>query len=285
MQVINIKEYGGEVKFTGDIASNKEWATSLLEAVDCRTGDFEIRPEVHTTGGKRVDLVVTDKDGETIFAIECQDATGYLDDVHASKIMLYCYDRNTTEGVIICEDIDENIRDFVKYINTNTPFNLYIVSPIIVRNGKEHLVTFKTIMRPYNTKQKQQKSSTNTEHGERFYELHKELFEEFPGQFTNHAKYYCSTNNLGKDRTNVDMMIKGTQYVIRVTPSSAIKNRDITILENSVLEFLGEGDWDYNNNNAHMQIKFDKTVEGKKECAEYHKNLCEAIKQDKVVVA
>ena len=91
MEFISIKEYGGEVKFTTDVCRNDNWSRKLLEAVDY-FGEFQMQFEVPTAESKRIDLVATDMNDSTLFAIECQDANGYLDPVHASKIMLYCFD-------------------------------------------------------------------------------------------------------------------------------------------------------------------------------------------------
>ena len=98
MKRSTIKEaFGGEVRFTKFIADNIDIATKLLDVVDMSMGDdYRVIPEDKTIDSKRVDLTVNDSDGTTVAVIESQDATGWLDTVHSSKIMYYMWRNNAT---------------------------------------------------------------------------------------------------------------------------------------------------------------------------------------------
>lgn len=103
--------FGGEVAFTKFIADDVETSKRLLSALDLSDEDgYSITPEEHTTHLKRVDLVIRDQEGEIFLVIESQDATGWLDSVHASKITYYMYDKKCDDGVLLCEDADEHIK-------------------------------------------------------------------------------------------------------------------------------------------------------------------------------
>ena len=90
MKRSTIKEaFGGEVRFTKHIADNVDLATKL-DIVDMSMGDdYRVIPEDKTIDSKRVDLTVNDSEGTTVAVIESQDATGWLDTVHSSKIILH----------------------------------------------------------------------------------------------------------------------------------------------------------------------------------------------------
>lgn len=236
----SIKEaFGGEVPFTGFIAEDKDTATRLLKAVDVDDISFEITPEEHTVDRKRVDLVVRDQEGSVIQVIESQDASGWLDSVHSSKIMYYAYEKECMDAILITEDATEHMKGFVKWINENTPVNLYLVAALIYKNGSERFVDFLPIMRPFSMKEKRisvkstEDSSKQTQH----YESHRAVFDANPGMFDRAAKYYCSKNNLGIKRINVDLQIKATKVLIRVNPGKP-NTQDNDLLKDTVLEYV-----------------------------------------------
>lgn len=185
MKRSTIKEaFGGEVRFTKHIADNVDLATKLLDIVDMSMGDdYRVIPEDKTIDSKRVDLTVTDSEGSlryqslndsegtTVAVIESQDATGWLDTVHSSKIMYYMWEKQCNDGILITEDADENVKGFVRYINENTPFNIWLVASIVYETDTGPFVDFYPVMRPFSLREKkvQRKasgSSVQTPHAE-----------------------------------------------------------------------------------------------------------------------
>ena len=96
MDLSSIKEaFGTEPKYTKFIADNVDVATRLLEVVGMELeDDYKIISEDRTFDSKRVDLTIKDGDNKTVAVIEAQDAAGWLDSVHTSKILYYCYEKN-----------------------------------------------------------------------------------------------------------------------------------------------------------------------------------------------
>lgn len=138
-----IKQFGGELKFTTHIAKNIEVANRLLDEIGDDVSDMIIVPEDRVTESKRVDLVIREND-EVRWVIECQDASGWLDPIHASKVVYYCYEKKCFNCVLLTEDATEEMKEYVKFLNSETPLNIWLISPLIYDVG----VDFKTIMRP-----------------------------------------------------------------------------------------------------------------------------------------
>lgn len=199
MKRSTIKEaFGGEVKYTKYISENIDVATKLLDIVDMSMGDdYRVIPEDKTIDSKRVDLTVKDSDGETVAVIESQDATGWLDTVHSSKIMYYMWEKQCNDGILLTEDADENVKGFVRYINENTPFNVWLVATIVYQTENGPFVDFYPVMRPFSLKEKkvQRKSSGNaveTPHAE----VCQKLYDDNPGLFTNVTSRYVSRSRV-----------------------------------------------------------------------------------------
>ena len=274
MEKINIKEYGGEVNFTTDVCRNHEWSSKLLEAVDY-TGEFKMQYEVPTAGSKRIDLVATDTDDNVLFAIECQDATGWLDDVHASKIMLYGFDQGTEDCVIICEDLTEKMRDFVKYMNATSNFKIYIVHPEIYKHGDDVSVNWFTSMRPYDTKQKVKVLSNkeSMESKDSKLQSHQSIHDAYPGQFNKVAQEYVSMQNVGKYKMNVDLLDSSASFLLRVKGKAEMTKTDKNCEELAfMLNDSGLIDFEWRNNTSGAFVRFSKDEFTLEQVAEFHKN-------------
>lgn len=196
----NIKDaFGGEVPFTKFIASDLETSKRLLNALDLDEEDYCITPEEHTTHSKRVDLIIRDREGDTFLVIESQDASGWLDSVHASKITYYMYDKKCDDGVLICEDADEHIKGFVRWLNENTPLRITLVGVVIYENAKNPYCEFIPLIRPTQTQDKKivRKSSPSADADNNISEQCQLVYDTNPGVFTNVAKYYVSKTNVG----------------------------------------------------------------------------------------
>lgn len=193
IEIITIKEgFGTEPKFTKYIADNTEVAEMLLEAVNISGGDFTIRAEDKTNDNKRVDNVVYDDSGKVICVIEAQDCTGWLDSVHASKINYYCWEKECFEAILITEDADEKMKSYVQWMNENTPLNIFIVAPIIVKIDDEvQVVKFIPIMRPLDYSQKKIKMKNTDSTGEDNREFFEEMKNKYPDLLPNACKSWA----------------------------------------------------------------------------------------------
>jgi hypothetical protein len=196
----NIKDaFGGEVPFTKFIASDLETSKRLLNALDLDEEDYRITPEEHTIHSKRVDLIVRDREGDIFLVIESQDASGWLDSVHASKITYYMYDKKCDDGVLICEDADEHIKGFVRWLNENTPLRITLVGVVIYENQKNPYCEFVPLIRPTQTQDKKviRRSNPTLDSDNNISEQCQIIYDTYPGVFTNVAKYYVSKTNVG----------------------------------------------------------------------------------------
>jgi hypothetical protein len=195
----NIKDaFGGEVAFTKFIASDAETSKRLLNALDLDEEDYSVTPEEHTVHSKRVDLVVRDRDGDVFLVIESQDASGWLDAVHASKVTYYMYDKKCDDGVLICEDADEHIKGFVRWLNENTPLRITLVSVVIYKDTKPYC-EFIPLIRPTYLEDKKivRKSTPDSEADANVSNQVQSIYDANPGLFTNVAKHYVSKVNVG----------------------------------------------------------------------------------------
>lgn len=213
----SIKEaFGGEVPFTKYVADNKEVAKRLLDAIDTGMSDsFEIAPEDQTVDRKRVDLVVRDDDNNVVQVIESQDATGWLDSVHASKIAYYCYEKGCMDGVLLTEDADEHIKGFIRWYNENTPLNIYLFNVVIYTTDTGNYVDFIPVMRPFNVKDKKiQRKPGGVRTQEDFREFLQEKFEIHKGKFTHHTGWYVSRNNVANTGVNIGIHCRKSGYYL-----------------------------------------------------------------------
>ena len=200
MKRSTIKEaFGGEVAFTKFISQDQDTSNRLLDSLNLSYEDgYTVVPEEHTTDDKRVDLVVRDGNGEITLVVESQDATGWLDSVHASKIMYYMYDRKCEDGILLTEDANEHIKNFIKMINENTPWNIHLIATIVYDTGNDgKYVDFIPLIRPSSVADKKVRR-INSAPSENVHRRDLErIFDENPGVFTNQAKYYNSVTDVG----------------------------------------------------------------------------------------
>jgi hypothetical protein len=210
MKRTNIKDgFGGEVAFTKFIANNPDTSARLLNALDLSYEDgYKVTPEEHTSHSKRVDLVIRDSDDEIVLCVESQDASGWLDAIHASKITYYMYDKKCDDGVLICEDADEHIKGYVKWVNENTPLRVTLVSVVIFQSAKEMHCEFIPLIRPTQLADKKvvRKSATVNEIDQNKADHLQQLFNDHNGLFTNVTGRYCSKNNVGNTGMNVGIV-------------------------------------------------------------------------------
>jgi hypothetical protein len=208
-----IKEaFGGEVPFTKFISQDVDTSRRLINAISADyDDDYVIQPEDPTVDSKRVDLVVRDSENVVAYVIESQDCTGWLDSIHASKILYYMYEKECFEGILLCEDADEHIKGFVRWCNENTPVQIWLMS-VLCFEGK--YVEFVPLIRPsaFKDKKIRRVKSDGSTYAPDFTEFLEQKAEENPGLFTNVRSRYLSTNGVGGSGINVGISPRKSGY-------------------------------------------------------------------------
>jgi hypothetical protein len=215
MKRSNIKQaFGGEVPFTKFISRDVETSGRLLAACELSFEDgYTVAPEEHTADDKRVDLVIRDSHEEIVLVIESQDATGWLDSIHASKITYYMYDRGVTDAVLLCEDADEHIKGFVKYLNDTTQFNITLMAVIVYEADPSPYCEFIPLMRPSSiTERRVRRVSGSTENP--FTSELERIAEANPNLFTHQAKNWNSNNNVANTGVNLVLGMNNSHFRI-----------------------------------------------------------------------
>ena len=204
------KEFGGELEFTKFLSQDKEASQRFLEAADISSEDYEITPEERTADGKRPDLIVRESE-DIIAVVESQDVDGWLDSNHASKIMYYMFDKGCDLGILLVEDATEEIKGYIRYLNENTPANIFVLLVAVYENKQ---VDFYPLIRPFSGKKEiikksgGGKTSTTSEYHP-ITEIIKSIIEEskkseeYKNMFTTHTSRYLATQQLGNNNLNV----------------------------------------------------------------------------------
>lgn len=218
MEKVSIKEaFGGEVPFTKFISEDKATADRMLVEIGLPNAMYTIKPEDATVDRKRVDLVIRDQNNEIFLVVESQDATGWLDSVHASKVFYYMWEKNCFDGVILMEDGDEHVKGYVQFMNENTPFNVYLFAVRIHRfeDGKLH-VDFVPVMRPTNVREKKIRSITGGNDKPHLTEVVERLAEKLPNYFDLKSRYYVAKKgNSGLSASLYPQVRKIQMYIER----------------------------------------------------------------------
>ena len=273
MQKKSIKDaFGGEVAFTKYIATHEDVAKRLLDAIDTGMSEsFTVKPEDETLDRKRVDLVVRDDDGNVVQVIESQDATGWLDSVHASKIAYYCYEKGCMDGVLLTEDADEHIKGFIRWYNENTPLNIYLFNVVIYDSGTGPWVDFVPVMRPFNVRDKkiQRRPGTAKTDSEDFAEFFQAKHESHPGKFTHPTRWYISNNNIAGTGVNAAIHARKSGYFL-IDIYHAGKLADVGSFQESYSAYFPEDRIHYKKNSGYLRREtwddalevFDRIVEG-----------------------
>jgi len=217
MKRSNIKEtFGGEVSFTKFISQDITTAKRLINSISAEyDDDYVVKPEDHTIDSKRVDLVIRDSENVVAYVIESQDCTGWLDSIHASKILYYMYEKECFEGILLCEDADEHIKGFVRWCNENTPVQIWLMSVVCFETDKGPYVEFVPLIRPGMLKDKKIRrvsSNGSTYSSVDFSEMLQEKAEQHPGVFTNVTPRYASINGAGGPGINVGISPRKSGY-------------------------------------------------------------------------
>jgi hypothetical protein len=201
MKRISIKQaFGTEPQFTKFISKDKATQERLLTALNMSYDDgFTIKAEVQTQDNKRVDLVVKDSEGENALVIESQDCSGWLDALHASKILYYMHDKKCDTGVLLCEDANEHIKSYVQRFNTDSCWDVYVLIVLVYETSEGAWVDFQPLMRPNSIMDKRVRRVGNPNDSDKYRHFVEKLLEAAPqGLFTNDSKHYASCNDLGK---------------------------------------------------------------------------------------
>ena len=158
---VTIKEaFRSETRFTAMIAQNEEVGEMLIAKAGYGGGNFRITDnDPLKKSSKRPDNVVYNEDDKPILVIEAQ--LGTLDEIHASKILLYAFgiedhrDDYVEDCILLCESASPFLKDFIYSLNKNTPHNIWIMVPEIVAEFNEdnkmidkRVVDFEVILEP-----------------------------------------------------------------------------------------------------------------------------------------
>jgi len=280
----NIKEaFGGEVPFTKFIASDLETSKRLLNALDLDEEDYRITPEEHTTHSKRVDLIIRDQEGDTFLVIESQDASGWLDAVHASKITYYMYDKKCDDGVLLCEDADEHIKGFVRWLNENTPLRVTLIGVVIYENSKSPYCEFIPLIRPTQTQDKKivRRSNPNTDADNNVSDRCQLIYDTYPGIFTNVAKNYVSKVNVGGTGLTVAIHpYKTSGHFVEIWHASKVKSEEF---RSSFSEFCKKNgnEAKFQNRRGYVNGDSVSTVEGAVDVA---KSFIAALETKEIII-
>lgn len=198
--------FGGEVPFTKFISEDSVTQKRLLDALNLAVEDgYTVKPEDPTADSKRVDLTVQDAEGNVLLVIESQDATGWLDSVHASKIMYYMWDKGCEQGVILSEDADEYIMSFVRTLNTDHNFSITLLKTLIYEIDNKAFVDFVPLIRGRDIEYSSN-VRTRVEPDPQKVSLLQDLANNNPGLFTNVTGRYASHIKLGASSMNVGIV-------------------------------------------------------------------------------
>lgn len=210
--------FGGEVAFTKFISKDLDTSNRLLSSVNLSFEDgYTVTPEEHTDDDKRVDLVVRDSTGEVSLIIESQDATGWLDSIHASKVMYYMFDKKCEEGILLTEDATENIKNFVRYINENTPWNISLIATRVYELGQGNVfVDFVPLIRPSSIADKKIKRVSGDKVEFAYSSDLARIAEQNKGLFSHETKYYNSLNDVGGSGYNLVYGMNGAGHRVSV---------------------------------------------------------------------
>ena len=211
MKQLSIKEaFGGEVNFTNHISQNKDVSQRLLNCIDMVTGsDYTVKSEHQTVDNKRVDLTIQNEEGEIITVIESQDATGWLDSVHSSKVFYYMHEKKCMDGVLLTEDATEHVKSYLRFMNENTPFNVWLLAVRIYKTDDKSkpYIDFVPVMRPTSLNEKRiTRKSKKTSSGQNEYkwaDFLAEKYEQHQDIFTNVSSYYIDVKNVSGSKINV----------------------------------------------------------------------------------
>lgn len=199
------QSFGGETAFTKHIAATPSVQERLLEALNLAVEDgYTVKPENPTEDSKRVDLTIQDSEGTILLVIESQDATGWLDSIHASKIMYYMWDKNCDQGVLLTEDADERIMSFVRKLNTDHNWSITLLKTLIYElDAGDKYVDFVPLIRGSDIEYESPGVRVKSDLDPQRAQLLKGLADRYAQSFTNITTTYCSHNELGVGSMNV----------------------------------------------------------------------------------
>tara|TARA_B100000809_G_scaffold263047_1_gene315392 strand:- start:831 stop:1775 length:945 start_codon:yes stop_codon:yes gene_type:complete len=175
---VSIKEaFRTETKFTAFIADNEEVGEMLIAKAGYGGRNFSnyriTDNDPLKKSSKRPDNVVYNEDlvpSKPVLVIEAQ--LGALDEIHASKILLYAFgiedhrDDYVEDCILLCESASPFLKDFIYSLNKNTPHNIWIMVPEIIGvNNEFKIIDFEVILEPEGLSRKNitvnKKSSTS----------------------------------------------------------------------------------------------------------------------------
>ena len=277
MKEISVNDFGGEVKFTKYIADNETICARLLRSIGSTMSDYKVVPEEHTVGSKRVDLIVRDENDNTVQVIESQDANGWLDPVHASKIAWYCYDKGCNDGVLITEDCTEHMKKFIQWYNEYTPLNIFLLSPTIISDSNGDVdIFFTTILRPTDWAHKLIRPNTRqtgiSQLSERDLQkaaVVREVYDQNRDIFSTCTATYCAQHNVNNTGISVNFGFQTGGYKITLRHSKHFGN---AVFEESVRNLYEKSTFQQQYADPGIGV-----IEGLDEAIEFFNQVCNQI--------
>jgi hypothetical protein len=270
--------FGGEVPFTKFISEDLATQQRLLDALNLAIEDgYTVKPEDPTADSKRVDLTVQDAEGNVLLVIESQDATGWLDSVHASKIMYYMWDKGCEQGVILSEDADEYIMSFVRSLNTDHNFSITLLKTLIYGDEKP-FVDFVPLIRGSDIEYTSN-VRTRTEPDPQKVSLLQDLANNNPGLFTNVTGRYASHIKLGASSMNVGIVpYKNGRFWVDIWHGG---KHNTDNFRNTFTELCDQNGWEAKFQQARAYVNGDGGVAAD-EGIHIFKTFMQALKENKI---
>lgn len=126
----------GEKNFTYFLCNNQVLINNILDA--CELSDdideYTPIPESETDDGKRPDILLEGVDN-ILATIECQNSAGWLDSIHASKSIYYYWAKDATFNILLCENSNEEMREYIRWLNKHPDIECFLVEYAIKRIG------------------------------------------------------------------------------------------------------------------------------------------------------
>lgn len=230
IQRVTTQNFGGEVKFTKWLCDEgRECLGQLFEACFGDSDSFkDAKAEAYTSHGKRVDIVVKFKNQN--ITIECQDAAGSLDPLHACKAQYYAFDLDAIYNLIICEDSDEQMRSYIRYENEHPRKNNFLIEyQILTTNEDNFYIAWTPVVKPLELPQKKRQASKSmTETSKRKVYYNNNVKEVFSGEFPMEIEGVDRDGTIFKATLNEDktvVMENGERYDSITQAANKLTNR------------------------------------------------------------
>lgn len=197
------------------------------------------------------------------------------------------YDKRCDLGILLVEDATEEIKGYIRYLNENTPTNIFVLLVAVYENKQ---VDFHPLVRPFTGKKKiikegsSGKTTSTTSAYHPVTEIVKEIYEvsenekEYKGAFTTQTSRYLGTQKLGANNLAVSINPRTSgNHIVSLWHRGKYENH--TEFEKAFTDFvkqeLNMEVFSFAKNSARIKTK------GKKNGLKIHKTFVDAAKAGK----